>query len=133
MFSESDYDARRGSARARGYTAEWDKASLSFRREHPLCLGCQAIGQLVPTEVVDHVLPHRGDLVLFWDRSRWQPSCRWHHDVVKQLLEQQYSHGTVTEADLWLNSTKAIAITKRESTRTGDDGWPVIRRRWGGS
>jgi 5-methylcytosine-specific restriction protein A len=125
MPSDADYDARRGSARARGYTAAWDRASLAFRRERPLCLGCEAVGLVVVCEVVDHVIPHKGDEVLFWDRARWQPSCRWHHDVVKQILEQLYAHGTATEADLWLNSAKAIAITNRERTSIGDDGWPT--------
>jgi 5-methylcytosine-specific restriction protein A len=25
--------------------------------------------------VVDHIVPHRGDLTVFWDRSRWQALC----------------------------------------------------------
>ena len=125
MPSDRDYDVRRGSARARGYTAEWDRASLAFKCEHPLCLGCEAEGRLAPTEVVDHVIPHKGNAALFWDRSRWQPCCRWHHDVVKQLLEQRLAHGTVTEADLWLNSPLALAIAKRERAVIGDDGWPI--------
>ena len=128
MATSADYDARRGSARARGYTAAWDRASLAFRRQHPLCLGCEAIGLVVAAEVVDHVIPHRGDMVLFWDQAQWQPSCRWHHDVVKQLLEFQLGHGAVTVADLWLNSSKAIAISNRERTCVGEDGWPVFSR-----
>jgi hypothetical protein len=123
MPTDADYDARRGSARERGYDAQWDKASALFRRLHPLCLGCQAVGLIVACELVDHVLPHKGDMVLFWDQSRWQPACRWHHDVVKQLLEVLFANGRAVEADLWLNSAKAIAITKRERTSVGDDGW----------
>jgi 5-methylcytosine-specific restriction endonuclease McrA len=127
MPTVSDYDARRGSARERGYTVEWDKAALFFRRQHPLCLGCEAVGRITATEVVDHVVPHKGDMVLFWDQSRWQPACRFHHDVVKQQLELMFARGAIAEADLWLNSSSAIAITKRERSAIGADGWPIER------
>lgn len=127
MPTVSDYDARRGSARERGYTVEWDKSALFFKRQHPLCLGCEAVGWITATEVVDHVVPHKGDMVLFWDQSRWQPACRFHHDVVKQQLELMFARGAIAEADLWLNSSSAIAITKRERSAIGADGWPIER------
>jgi 5-methylcytosine-specific restriction protein A len=30
--------------------------------------------------VVDHIIPHRGNKELFWNRENWQPLCRPHHD-----------------------------------------------------
>lgn len=30
--------------------------------------------------VVDHIKPHRGDKVLFWDSANWQPLCKECHD-----------------------------------------------------
>jgi len=30
--------------------------------------------------VVDHVTPHKGDKVLFWDRLNWQALCKRCHD-----------------------------------------------------
>ena len=36
--------------------------------------------------IVDHIKPHRGDKVLFWDRNNWQPLCKMHHDR-KTVLE----------------------------------------------
>jgi 5-methylcytosine-specific restriction protein A len=115
----------RTSAFDRGYDRQWQKASSLFKRQYPLCLGCEAIGRVAPTEVVDHVVPHKGDRELFWDQSRWQPACKWHHDVVKQQLEFRYLKGSLTEADLWLNSSAAIALSKREAVVIGSDGWPV--------
>lgn len=105
-----DNDRRRGSARSRGYTAEWDKQSRIFLRHHRLCLGCQALGLVVVAELVDHVVPHKGDMTVFWDRGRWQPTCRWHHDVVKQRLELLYIKKSIGIKSLWLNSPAAIDL-----------------------
>lgn len=32
-------------------------------------------------EVVDHIVPHKGDLSLFWSRSNWQSLCKRCHDI----------------------------------------------------
>jgi 5-methylcytosine-specific restriction enzyme A len=112
--------------RQRGYDTRWDKAAAAFKAQHPLCLGCQAIGQVKAASVVDHVEPHKGDMIKFWDASMWQTSCAWHHDVVKQALEQQYERGTLSLSDLWLNSQAAIKLSrKRQAKAIGVDGWPV--------
>lgn len=34
---------------------------------------------MVDATEVDHIKPHRGDMVLFWDESNWQGLCRSHH------------------------------------------------------
>ena len=41
------------------------------------------------TTVVDHIIPHRGDQKLFWDRSNWQPLCEHHHNV-KTMTEDRF-------------------------------------------
>ncbi len=107
-----DDDRRRGSARSRGYDARWDRAAADFRRDHPLCLGCEAVGRIEATTVTDHVVPHKGDMVLFWDRTRWQPACGWHHDVVKQRLEAMYAAGEIGEEALRLDSPEAVRLTR---------------------
>lgn len=66
-------------------------------------------------------------MALFWDATKWQPACDFHHSVVKQQLEHLFDRGVITEADLWLNSARAIAISRRERSATGADGWPVER------
>ncbi|MCV0384880.1 MAG: HNH endonuclease [Nitrobacter sp.] len=123
MPTVSDYDTRRGSARSRGYDGRWDRAAKQFKWTHPLCLGCKAEGRVTATAVVDHVLPHRGDMVLFWDQDRWQPSCQFHHSVVKQQLEHMFDRGALPEAELWLDSATAVAISRRERAVVGADGW----------
>lgn len=73
-------DRLRGSAAARGYDRRWREARGMFLREHPLCAACYAEGVLTPATVVDHIIPHRGDQRLFWDKNNWQPLCKRHHD-----------------------------------------------------
>lgn len=40
-------------------------------------------------EVVDHIVPHRGDEKLFWDESNWQALCKRCHDS-KTMTEDRY-------------------------------------------
>ena len=67
-------------AAERGYGYRWRKASKDFLTHHPLCVKCREEGKFVKATVVDHVIPHRGDQKLFWDRANWQPLCKKHHD-----------------------------------------------------
>jgi 5-methylcytosine-specific restriction enzyme A len=30
--------------------------------------------------VVDHIIPHRGDMTLFWNRKNWQAMSKTCHD-----------------------------------------------------
>ena len=39
--------------------------------------------------LLDHIIPHRGDQKLFWDRSNWQPLCEHHHNV-KTMTEDRF-------------------------------------------
>ena len=73
-------DRVRGGADARGYDARWRKARKTFLEQHPLCAECQRNGRLTPATVVDHIVPHRGDMRLFWDEKNWQPLCKSCHD-----------------------------------------------------
>jgi len=73
-------DRQRGGAAARGYDSRWRKARALFLRRHPLCVECKRKGKLTPATVVDHIIPHRGDMTLFWDQNNWQPMCRDCHD-----------------------------------------------------
>lgn len=50
-----------------------------------------------------------------WDRRNWQPSCRFHHDVVKQRLEILFAQGRINTAELHLDSPGAVEITLRSS------------------
>jgi 5-methylcytosine-specific restriction enzyme A len=75
-----ELDRERPSAARRGYGARWRRARAAFLAQHALCAICRARGRVVPATVVDHVVPHRGDQILFWDRGNWAPSCKACHD-----------------------------------------------------
>ena len=65
----------RDSSAARGYDRRWRKARAAFLRKNPLCVMCRAEGKTREAQVVDHIIPHKGDRKLFWDRSNWQGLC----------------------------------------------------------
>ena len=116
--SGREVDKARGSARARGYDTRWDRESRAYKLANPLCLGCRAVGRVAQTEVTDHVVPHKGDPALMWSRANWQPSCKWHHDVVKQQLEAMWFKQSIDANDLRLDSPIAVKITKLNDRNT---------------
>lgn len=78
--SSREYDKQRGTATQRGYDSRWRKARKTFLSRNPLCKHCEEEGRLTPATVVDHVVPHKGDKVLFWDKDNWQPLCTRCHN-----------------------------------------------------
>lgn len=88
----------------RGYGARWQRERKAFlsKPENVLCVMCKEDGRITEATVVDHKVPHRGDQALMWDRTNWQPLCKWHHDSHKQAEEKGHKR-----------------------TRVGEDGWPV--------
>jgi 5-methylcytosine-specific restriction enzyme A len=75
------YDNNRGTAAQRGYNSKWRKARLGYLKKHPLCVQCECEGKLTPATVVDHIIPHKGDKQLFWDKNNWQSLCAHHHSI----------------------------------------------------
>jgi 5-methylcytosine-specific restriction endonuclease McrA len=48
---------------------------------------CEEEGFVEVAAVVDHKVPHKGNLELFWDESNWQGLCKPHHDASKARQE----------------------------------------------
>jgi 5-methylcytosine-specific restriction endonuclease McrA len=73
---------------ARGYTYEWQRYRAQYLAEHPMCRikgkGCE-----IAASVVDHIKPHRGDMVLFWDQTNHQAACAHCHNAHKQKSERK--------------------------------------------
>lgn len=94
---------RRGTKHERGYDARWDRASVAYRREHPLCVCCKANGVVEAVALVDHIIPHKGDRELFWDRDNWQSLCERCDKTIKRALEHLFADGKVPSCDLNLS------------------------------
>lgn len=82
-------DKRRGSARARGYSPAWDKASQGHLRNSPLCRYCALIGVVSPADRTDHFYPHRTYDGVFWLKVYWVSSCEDCHNGFKQRVERK--------------------------------------------
>lgn len=74
-------DERRGSAHERGYSYRWQKYRENYLKQHPLCVKCLEEGKITIATVVDHITPHKGDIVLFWRVENHQALCKRCHDI----------------------------------------------------
>lgn len=74
------YDQFRGSSARRGYDSRWRKYRIAFLDSHPLCEECAKHDRMVLATVVDHIIPHKGDMKLFWDSSNHQALCESCHN-----------------------------------------------------
>lgn len=61
-------------------TSRWKTLRKQFLQEHPLCEKCKKNGVVNAAEVVDHIKPHEGNQILFWDEINWQALCKCCHD-----------------------------------------------------
>lgn len=65
---------RRESAARRGYGRKWRDFRREWFRDQPLCVLCGK-----PATELDHVIPHRGNMDLFWDEGNLQGLCKECH------------------------------------------------------
>ena len=108
-------------------TGTWKRQRACLLDEHRYCIGCAAIGIATEATVADHVVPHQGDTSKF--EGELQPSCAWHHNSIKPILERQWRAGKLPATGLRLNSPQAIALTRaRYRLPVGEDGFAVRPR-----
>ena len=69
------HEKYRGTTTERGYGHQWQKARIVFLHKHPICKLCADKGRVCKAEAVDHIIPHKGDRQLFWDRENWMALC----------------------------------------------------------
>lgn len=74
-------DQRPGSTE-RGYNSKWQRESKAYLVANPIAVDWfkEHGGRLFAAECVDHIVPHRGDKKLFWDRNNWQGLTKADHD-----------------------------------------------------
>ena len=72
------------------YNARWNRMSTQFRLGK-ICVYCNQMGKTTAVSgrqgVTDHIIPHNGNVDLFWRESNWQPLCKVCHDSVKRREE----------------------------------------------
>lgn len=54
----------------------WRKIRRKFLIDHPVCVQCGA-----KATVVDHIIPHNGNMELFYELSNLQPLCASCHNA----------------------------------------------------
>ena len=70
------------------YGRRWKAAARGHLQRNPFCVRHLKLGQHKRATLVDHEVPHRGDVGLFWDRTNWQSLCKPCHDGPKQRQEK---------------------------------------------
>jgi len=88
---KKDFDKQRPSSSRRGYGSKWQKARQAFLFKHPLCRICEEKGIIQSANVVDHIIPHKGDMKLFWSRSNWQPLCTTCHNRKTAVEDSKFT------------------------------------------
>ncbi len=84
----------RGNSTERGYGGRWKRASERYKRLHPLCVCCQAMGIATGERgrtgiLVDHIVPAWVAPELFWDESNWQTLCHQCDQKYKKPIERR--------------------------------------------
>ena len=75
-------DDSRGTSAERGYNSRSrEEARKRFLGRYPLCVECLKDNRVTTAQIVDHVIPHKGDHILFWDENNWQSLCKRHYDI----------------------------------------------------
>ena len=77
----------------RGYGAKWRKARADYLSEHRRCVLCAREGRSTLADTVDHIIPHKGDMKLFWDRKNWQACCQSCHSRKTAKQDGGFGHG----------------------------------------
>lgn len=118
-------DAQRLSAFRRGYDRHWSKSRKGFLIKHPLCCCCEANGQVSATTFLDHIVPHKGDKALFWDRTNWQGLCDDCNLRIKAIMEHRYLRGLLEAKDLNLARPmpEFFSSVWGSAANGGDDLW----------
>lgn len=82
------YNAKRPASDKFYWTNTWKRKSESFREAHPLCHECDSIGLVVPSTMVDHIIPYRERPDLGLDDSNLRALCwQCHNRIGKKVRD----------------------------------------------
>ena len=63
------------------YNYRWMKYSKYRLTKYPLCANCLNNGITKAATCTDHIIPHKGNIKLFRDKSNHQSLCEYHHNL----------------------------------------------------
>ncbi len=66
----------------------WRRLSKRFLVLNPMCAMCEDDGRITVATVVDHTIPHKGNIRLFFDENNLKPLCKYCHDSHKAAQER---------------------------------------------
>ena len=69
------------SSTEQGYGYKWQVLRAWWLRHNPLCVKCREKGLVTEATEIDHIVPHKGDKTLFWDRGNLQSLCKKCHST----------------------------------------------------
>jgi 5-methylcytosine-specific restriction protein A len=49
---------------------------------------CLRMGRDTAANTVDHIIPHKNDMIIFWDEDNWESLCSHCHSGRKQHIEK---------------------------------------------
>lgn len=72
------------------YNHKWRKAREIYLQKNPLCVHCLKEKRVTAEQLeVDHKIPHRGNMELFWDEDNWQTLCKHHHSIKTATIDSR--------------------------------------------
>lgn len=77
--ADAAYNTQRPTYHAWYKTERWRRYRIAYLAKHPWCVACQREQRRTFATEVDHVIPHRGDVNLFWSESNHQGLCESCH------------------------------------------------------
>jgi len=97
-----EYNPR--AAWVRLYDGDWEKYRVKFLDINPRCYAC---GERAT--VVDHLVPHQGDVVLFKKRDNHIPLCKSCHDTITAIHDRRYRPGNPIDRKLlWFANKRSL-------------------------
>jgi len=85
---------RRDKPTYRLYGPAWRKYRIAFLRAHPFCMCEKHAGKLVAASIVDHIVPHHGDEMLFWDPENHQSLAKACHDAKTATFDHGFGNAS---------------------------------------
>lgn len=79
------------------YGWQWQKIRARYLKENPLCVICYTKKIITPATVVDHIDPHKGDVIKFWDEDNYQSLCKSCHDYKTAKFDGGFNNSIKTK------------------------------------